>query len=205
MWYFGKKYHRIAQEERIIMADVSTIKKDAEVKIHKAHEAFERACGALRTGRAHPALVENIMVEIYGVKQPLKQAAKINIMEARTLKIVPFDRSQVQAVEKAIRDSDLGINPTVTGTDILLSLPALTEERRKDLVKVLKDDTEKARVEIRNIRREANDGFKKLLKDKVISEDDEKRLIAEMQKMVDNAIKIVESVASKKEEELMKV
>jgi ribosome recycling factor len=187
------------------MADLNSIKKDAETKIHKAHEAFERALGALRTGRAHPALVENIMVEIYGIKQPIKNAAKINIIEARKIKIVPFDKSQVKSFETAIRDSDLGINPTVTGTEILLLLPALTEERRKDLVKVLKEDTEKARIEIRNIRREANDGFKKLLKDKVISEDDEKHGEADIQKMVDKAVKDVEVVAGNKEKELMTV
>jgi ribosome recycling factor len=185
--------------------DINSIKKEAETKIHKANEAFERACGGLRTGRAHPALVENIMVEIYGDKQPLKQAAKINVVEARALKIVPFDRSQIAAVEKAIRDSDLGINPTVNGTDIHLALPALTEERRKDLVKVLKEYIEKARVEIRNIRREANDGFKKLQKDKTISEDDTKRAEKDMQIMIDKAIKEVESIADKKEEELMTV
>jgi ribosome recycling factor len=185
--------------------DVNSIKKNAEESIQKARQAFDRILGSIRTGRAHPALVENIMVEIYGAKQPIKQTAKINVLEARTLKVVPFDKSQVKAIETAIRDSDLGINPTVTGTEIILSLPPLTEERRKDLVKVLKKDTEEAKVGVRKIRQAANDAIKKLLKDKVISEDDERRAEADVQKIIDKAIEDIEKAADSKEEELMTI
>lgn len=187
------------------MIDVKSIKQETEQKLQKAKQAFDRACGSLRTGRAHPALVENIMAEIYGNKQPLKQVAKISVSDPRTLKIVPFDKSQVKSIETAIRDSDLGINPTVVGTEIILPLPALTEERRRDLVKVLKGILEEHRIEIRNVRRDANEGFKELQKAKTISEDESERAKTEIQKLVDAATKDIEGAAADKEKELLAI
>lgn len=187
------------------MASIIDIKKETETKIHNALEFFKKEISRLRTGRAHTGLIDDMPVEVYGAKQALKQVAKINVLDAQRLKISPFDKSQIQSIEKSIRESDLGINPTTTGTDIILSLPPLTGERRAELIKVLGKDTEAVKVEIRNIRREANDGIKKLLKDKDISEDEERRAIEEVQKIIDKAIEDAEKLAEEKEKELKTV
>jgi len=157
----------------------------------------------VRTGRASPSLLDGIVVEYYGTPTPLRQLASVTVEDSRTLKINVFDRSLSQAVEKAIMKSDLGLNPSSAGTDIRVPLPALTEERRKDLIKIVRGEAEQGRVSVRNVRRDANDKIKALLKDKEISEDDERRAQDEVQKMTDAYIKKVDAALSEKETELM--
>ena len=157
----------------------------------------------MRTGRASPSLLDGIVVEYYGTPTPLRQLASVTVEDSRTLKINVFDRSMGPAVEKAIMASDLGLNPSSAGSDIRVPLPALTEERRKDLIKVVRGEAEQGRVSVRNVRRDANDKIKALLKDKEISEDDERRTQDEIQKMTDARIKNVDAALAEKEKELM--
>jgi len=182
---------------------ISDIRKDAEVRMEKCVEAFKNQIGKIRTGRASPALLDGIVVEYYGTPTPLRQLASVTVEDSRTLKINVFDRSLGPAVEKAIMASDLGLNPSSAGSDIRVPLPALTEERRKDLIKVVRGEAEGARVAVRNVRRDANDKVKNLLKDKEISEDDDRRSQDDVQKMTDAAIKKVDAALAEKETELM--
>ncbi|MCT4700901.1 ribosome recycling factor [Enterobacteriaceae bacterium H20N1] len=182
---------------------ISDIRKDAEVRMEKCVESFKNQIGKIRTGRASPALLDGIVVEYYGTPTPLRQLASVTVEDSRTLKINVFDRSLGPAVEKAIMASDLGLNPSSAGSDIRVPLPALTEERRKDLIKVVRGEAEGARVAVRNVRRDANDKVKALLKDKEISEDDDRRSQDDVQKMTDAAIKKVDAVLAEKEAELM--
>lgn len=183
---------------------ISDIRKDAEVRMEKCVEAFKTQIGKIRTGRASPALLDGIVVEYYGTPTPLRQLASVTVEDSRTLKINVFDRSLGPAVEKAIMASDLGLNPSSAGTDIRVPLPALTEERRKDLIKVVRGEAEQGRVSVRNVRRDANDKVKALLKDKEISEDDDRRSQDDVQKMTDAAIKKIDAALAEKEDELMK-
>nr|WP_255697812.1 MULTISPECIES: ribosome recycling factor [unclassified Pantoea] len=169
----------------------------------KCVEAFKNTISKVRTGRASPSLLDGIVVEYYGTPTPLRQLASVTVEDSRTLKINVFDRSMGPAVEKAIMASDLGLNPSSAGSDIRVPLPALTEERRKDLIKIVRGEAEQGRVSVRNVRRDANDKIKALLKDKEISEDDERRSQEEIQKMTDARIKNVDAALAEKEKELM--
>ncbi|SQJ10326.1 Ribosome-releasing factor [Serratia rubidaea] len=171
--------------------------------MEKSVEAFKNQISKIRTGRASPSILDGIMVEYYGAATPLRQLASITVEDSRTLKINVFDRSLSQAVEKAIMTSDLGLNPSSAGSDIRVPLPALTEERRKDLIKIVRGEAEQGRVSVRNVRRDANDKVKALLKDKEISEDEERRAQDDIQKMTDAYIKLVDTALAEKEKELM--
>ncbi|OOE57070.1 ribosome recycling factor [Salinivibrio sp. ML323] len=184
---------------------INDIKDDAKARMDKSVDALKHTLGKLRTGRAHPSLLEGITVEYYGAPTPLNQLASIVAEDARTLAISVYDKQVTQAVEKAIMTSDLGLNPASAGTVIRVPLPPLTEERRKDMVKVVRAEGEQARVAVRNIRRDANNELKALLKDKEISEDDEHRAQDNIQKLTDEAVKNVDALLDAKEKELMEV
>lgn len=181
---------------------ISDIRKDAEVRMDKCVEAFKTQISKIRTGRASPSLLDGIVVEYYGTPTPLRQLASVTVEDSRTLKINVFDRSMSPAVEKAIMASDLGLNPNSAGSDIRVPLPPLTK-RRKDLTKIVRGEAEQARVAVRNVRRDANDKVKALLKDKEISEDDDRRSQDDVQKLTDAAIKKIEAALADKEAELM--
>jgi ribosome recycling factor len=184
---------------------INDIIKDSKVRMEKSVDALKSQLNKVRTGRAHPSLLDGIQVSYYGADTPLRQVANVSIDDARTLSISVFDKSLVQAVEKAIMASDLGLNPMSAGTSIRVPLPALTEERRRDLVKVVRAEAEGGRVAVRNIRRDANAELKSLLKDKEISEDDERRAADEVQKVTDTYVKKIDEVLADKEKELMEV
>lgn len=182
---------------------INAIKQDAQVRMEKCVEAFNNHISKIRTGRAHPSLLEGITVEYYGSPTPLRQLANVVAEDARTLAITVFDRSIGAAVEKAILTSDLGLNPSSAGATIRVPLPPLTEERRKDLIKIVRAEAEQGRVSVRNVRRDANDKIKALLKDKEISEDEERRSQDEIQKITDLMVKKVDEALAEKEKELM--
>ena len=182
---------------------INDIRKDAEVRMDKCVEAFKNQISKIRTGRASRSLLDGIIVEYYGTPTPLRQLASVTVEDTRTLKINVFDRSMSPAVEKAIMASDLGLNPSSAGADIRVPLPPLTEERRKDLIKVVRGEAEQGRVSVRNVRRDANDKVKALLKEKEISEDDDRRSQDDIQKMTDAAIKKIDAALAEKEAELM--
>lgn len=173
--------------------------------MQKSIESLKNELTKIRTGRAHPSLLDHISVDYYGSMMALSQVANIAIEDARTLSITPWEKPMVAVIEKAILKSDLGLNPAVAGTVIRVPVPALTEERRRDLVKVVKNEAEGARVAIRNIRRDANGELKALEKDKTISEDEERRAEDNVQKLTDKYIKEVEAVFEKKEKDLMAI
>jgi ribosome recycling factor len=184
---------------------INEVQQDAEIRMGKTIDSFRIDLTKIRTGRAHPSLLDHIKVSFYGVDTPLNQAANITIQDARTLQITPFDKSLVEAIEKAIMNSDLGLNPMSAGTVIRVPLPALTEERRKDLIKVVRGEAESARVAIRNIRRDANSTFKELVKEKEISEDEERKAQEMIQKLTNDKIGIVDKMLTDKEAELMEI
>ncbi|BBU94958.1 MULTISPECIES: ribosome recycling factor [Providencia] len=182
---------------------INEIQKDAQDRMEKSLEAFKSQISKVRTGRASPSLLDGITVEYYGSATPLRQLANVTVEDSRTLAISVFDRSMSPAIEKAIMASDLGLNPSSAGTVIRVPLPPLTEERRKDLIKVVRGDAEQGRIAVRNVRRDANDKVKALLKDKEISEDDERRSQDDIQKLTDSYIKKVDEALAQKEAELM--
>lgn len=184
---------------------IDDIIKDSKVRMEKSVDALKTQLTKVRTGRAHPSLLDGIMVSYYGADTPLRQVANVSIEDARTLAITVFDKSLTAAVEKAIMASDLGLNPMSAGTVIRVPLPALTEERRKSLVKLVRGEAENGRVAVRNIRRDANADLKTLQKDKAISEDDERRATEEIQKITDTFVKKIDDVLTEKERELMEV
>jgi len=184
---------------------INDIHKDAQARMAKSIEALRHTLVKVRTGRASTALVDHIKVNYYGSDVPLSQVASVAVADARSLTITPWEKQIVGAVEKAILGSDLGLTPNTAGTTIRLNIPALTEERRKDLTKVVHGEGEDAKVAIRNIRRDAIQQAKELLKEKQISEDDERRFEDEIQKVTDSAIKDVDEVVKTKEQELMAV
>ena len=184
---------------------INEIKEDAKQRMEKSVEALRNQVAKVRTGRAHPSILDTVMVNYYGVDTPLKQLANITVEDSRTLALTVFDKSSSQAVEKAILTSDLGLNPAAAGTVIRIPMPPLTEERRRDLVKVVRAEAEQGRVAVRNIRRDANGDLKALLKDKEISEDEDRRAQDEIQKLTDIAVKNVDEVLATKEKELMEV
>jgi ribosome recycling factor len=181
------------------------IQQDAENRMKKRIEILGQDLAKVRTGRAHPSLLEGIMVLYYGNPTPLNQAANINVEDARTLIITAWDKSMVQAIDKAIRTSDLGLNPATAGTTIRVPMPPLTEERRKELVKHVRAVSEEARVSVRTIRREANQQIKDLGKAKKITEDDERRSEEVVQKLTDRFIAEIDKITTHKETELMQV
>lgn len=184
---------------------LNDIKKDAQARMAKSIDALRHTLVKVRTGRASTALVEHVKVNYYGSDVPLSQVATVTISDSRSLTITPWEKQIVGAVEKAILASDLGLTPNTAGTTIRLNLPALTEERRKELSKVVHGEGEDTKVAIRNIRRDANQQIKDLLKDKQITEDDERRAEEEIQKLTDKSIKDVDDVVKAKEQELMAV
>ncbi len=184
---------------------IAHIKKSAEQKMQKSIEAFKANLGKVRTGRAHTGLLDHIQADYYGSMMPIGQTANITLIDARTIGVQPWEKKMVAVVEKAIRESDLGLNPSTQGDLIRVPMPALTEQRRKDLVKVIKGEGEDARVAVRSSRREANEQLKKLLKDKAVSEDEERRAQDEVQKLTDRSIAEVEKLLVSKEAEIMAV
>lgn len=185
--------------------NMDQIKKDAEARMAKSIDALRSELSRVRTGRANTALVEHVHVDYYGAKTPLSQAANVTVGDARTLVITPWDRGLVSAIEKAILESGLGLNPVTAGQIIRVPVPALTEERRKELSKVVRAEGENAKVAIRNIRRDSNNHLKELLKKKEVSEDEEKRAQDMIQKMTDRFIADVDKLVHAKEQDLMEV
>jgi ribosome recycling factor len=184
---------------------IADIYKGAAERMAKSIESLKTELTKLRTGRAHTSLLDHITVDYYGNPTPINQVANVNAIDARTLSVTPWEKSMVAAVEKAIMTSDLGLNPATVGTTIRVPLPALTEERRRDMTKVVRNEAEGARVAIRNIRRDANADLKDLLKEKMISEDEDRRGQEEIQKLTDKYIAEVEKLLAAKEAELMEV
>lgn len=185
------------------MSDINKIKADATARMQKSVEALKGQLIRLRTGRANPALLDHVRVDYYGSEVPVAQAATVTVEDARTISITAYDKALVSVIEKAILKSDLGLTPNVAGTTIRIIMPPLTEERRRDLVKVVKTETENAKVSIRGVRRDANQAVKDLGKAKTISTDEEKRGEAEVQKLTDQFVAKVDETASAKEKELM--
>lgn len=184
---------------------INEIKQDAQERMAKSVDALKNNLSKIRTGRAHPSILQNISVEYYGAPTPLNQVANIIAEDARTLAITVFDKELTPMVEKAIMKSDLGLNPMSAGTVIRVPLPPLTEERRKDLVKIVRSEAEGGRVAVRNIRRDANADFKALLKEKEISEDEDRKAQDEIQKITDASVKDIDELLAVKEKELMEV
>lgn len=184
---------------------INDIKKDAESRMGKSVEALKTELTKLRTGRAHTSLLDHVMVEYYGSQVPLNQVASISVGDARTLTVQPWEKPMVQKVEKAILESDLGLNPATAGEVIRVPLPALTEERRKDMIRIVRQEGENARVAIRNIRRDAISDFKSLLKDKEITEDEEHKAEEDIQKLTDKYIARVDEALEAKEKDLMEI
>lgn len=181
------------------------IQKRTTERMKKSIEALKNELAKIRTGRAHPSLLEHVHVNYYGNEVPLSQAANVTVEDSRTLAITPWERTMVPAIEKAILTSDLGLNPSNTGSVIRVPLPPLTEQRRKELIKVVRHEAENSRVAVRNIRRDANTELKSSLKDKLISEDDEKRSEEQIQKLTDQFIKEIDSLLDEKEADLMSI
>jgi len=186
------------------MNDIDIV-KDAGGRMDKTITAFKHELSKIRTGRAHPSLLEHIMVKYYGSEVPLNQTANIGVQDARTLSVSAWDRKVIPDIEKAILNSDLGLNPITSGTVIHIPLPPLTEERRKELTKVVRAEAEKARVAIRNIRRDANNSFKHMMKDKNITADQERQDEDKIQKLTDKHIQDVDNIVAEKEKELMEI
>jgi ribosome recycling factor len=184
---------------------IDDVKKDAAERMAKSVEALTHELAKIRTGRAHPSLLDHITVSYYGSEMPIRQVANVTAEDARTLAVTPWEKGMVQAVEKAIMQSDLGLNPNTAGTVIRVPMPALTEERRRDLIKVARHEAEQARVAVRNIRRDANSELKEFVKEKLISEDDERRGQEIVQKLTDQYVKEVDQALAAKEEDLMSI
>ena len=184
---------------------LNDVQQKAQDRMQKALDSLDIRLSKIRTGRAQPGLLDGIMVDYYGSMSPLRQVAQINVEDARTLKITVFDRNAIKAVEKAIQQSDLGLNPVVAGTEIRVPLPPLTEERRKDLVKIVKGEVEQTNVEIRNVRRDSMDDVKKLKKANEITEDEQKDGEKKLQELTDKYIKNVEEMTKKKEAEILSI
>ncbi|HOI67515.1 MAG TPA: ribosome recycling factor [Thiomonas arsenitoxydans] len=184
---------------------IAEIKKNTEEKMHKSIESLKLDLAKVRTGRAHTGLLDHVMVDYYGTMMAINQVANMNLVDARTISVQPWEKKMVQAVEKAIRESDLGLNPQTQGDIIRVPMPALTEERRRDLVKVIKQEGEGAKVAVRNLRRDANQSLKDLVKAKEISEDDERRAQDEVQKITDRCIAEIDKQLAQKEAEIMAV
>jgi ribosome recycling factor len=184
---------------------IEDIIKDAESRMGKSVESLGHELTKIRTGRAHPSLLDHIMVDYYGSEMPVNQVANVAVEDARTLTVTPWEKQMVPVIEKAIISSDLGLNPATAGTVMRIPLPPLTEERRHDLIRVVRQEAEGARVAVRNIRRDANSDVKALLKEKEISEDDERRAEEQIQKLTDRFVGDVDKILSEKETELLEI
>ena len=184
---------------------LNDVKKNADQKMQKSVEALKANLGKIRTGRAHTGLLDHVRVDYYGTPTPINQVAKIILIDARTIGVTPFEKKLVPTIEKGIRESDLGLNPVTSGDTIRLPMPALTEERRRELVKVVKHEAENAKVAVRNLRRDAIQHLKDALKKHEISENDERRALDEMQKMTDKHVADIDRLLAEKEKELMAV
>jgi ribosome recycling factor len=184
---------------------IADVKKSAEQKMLKTVDALKHDYQKVRTGRAHTGLLDHIQVDYYGAMMPINQVANITLADARTIAVQPWEKKMVQVVEKAIRDSDLGLNPATSSDVIRVPMPPLTEERRKDLIKVVRHEAENARIAVRNVRRDANEHLKKLLKDHSISEDDERHAQTDVQKLTDRYIAEIDKVLQVKEADLLAV
>lgn len=184
---------------------ISELKKTVETKMQKSIESLKTALAKVRTGRASTGLLDHIQVDYYGTPTQLSQVASVSLMDARTLSVQPWEKTMLAKVEKAIRDSDLGLNPSTMGDVIRVPMPMLTEERRRDLVKVVRGDGEDAKIAIRNLRRDANSSLKEAVKSKEISEDDDRRTQDEVQKLTDKYIAEVDKMLAQKEQDLMQI
>jgi ribosome recycling factor len=184
---------------------IADIKKTAEAKMGKSIESFKNELHKIRTGRAHPGLLDQVQVEYYGSHVPISQVANVTLLDARTISVQPWEKGMGPKIEKAIRESDLGLNPASQGDLLRVPMPALTEERRKELTKVVRHAGEEAKIATRSIRREANEHLKKLLKDKEVSEDDERRAQDEVQRLTDRVIAEIDRLVQGKEAEVMAV
>lgn len=184
---------------------IDDIKQDAAGRMAKSVQSLGENLAKVRTGRAHPSLLDHLTVSYYGAEVPLTQVANIGVEDARTITVQPYEQQMVSAVEKAIMESDLGLNPNSAGTMIRVPMPALTEERRRDMTKIVRHEAEHARVAVRNIRRDANNDLKALVKDKLISEDDERRGQEIVQKLTDQHVKEIDELLEKKEADLMSI
>jgi ribosome recycling factor len=181
------------------------VKKNTEQKMQKSIETLKTDLAKVRTGRAHVGILDHVMVDYYGTPTQISQVANLTLLDARTIGVQPWEKKMIAAVEKAIRESDLGLNPATVGDVIRVPTPALTEERRKEMVKLVRSEAEDAKIAIRNIRRDANESLKKLLKDKAISEDDERRTQEEVQKLTDKFVAEVDKLVVEKEKDVMTV
>ena len=184
---------------------IDDIKKDASSRMHKSVEALGEHLAKVRTGRAHASLLDHLTVSYYGSEVPLKQVANVGVEDARTITVQPYEQQMVKVVEKAIMESDLGLNPNSAGTLIRVPMPQLTEERRRDMTKIVRHEAEQARVAVRNIRRDCNHDLKSLVKDKLISEDDEHRGQEIIQKLTDQHVKEIDQLLEIKEKDLMSI
>jgi len=187
------------------MNTLADVKKNAEQKMHKSLEVLKNDLGKVRTGRAHTGLLDHVMVDYYGSQMPIPKVANVSLLDGRTLGVSPWEKKMLGAIEKAIRESDLGLNPATQGDTVRVPMPALTEERRRDLVKVIKHEAENAKVAVRNQRRDANQALKELLKGKAVSEDQERRAQDEIQKLTDKHITDIDKMIAAKEAELTAV
>ena len=187
------------------MSTTQEVKNTAEQKMQKSVDALKNDLGKIRTGRAHSGLLDHVMVDYYGSMVPIAQVANVTVVDARTLGVSPWEKKLVGAIEKAIRDSDLGLNPASQGELIRVPMPALTEERRRDLTKIVKSEGEDAKIAVRNVRRDANTALKELLKQKTVSEDDERRAQDEVQKLTDRFVSEIDKMLQTKEVELLAI
>ena len=184
---------------------IADIKKTTEVKMDQSIAAFSNNLTKIRTGRANPALLDSVQVDYYGSMMPIGQVANVSLLDARTISVQPWEKGMAAKIEKAIRDSDLGLNPSAMGELIRVPMPPMTEERRKELTKVVRSEGENAKIAVRNLRRDANEAVKKLVKDKLASEDDQKRAEADIQKVTDKHIADIDKLVASKEQEIMAV
>lgn len=184
---------------------IADLKKTTEAKMQKSVESFKTDLAKVRTGRAHTGILDHVTVDYYGTQTPINQVAKVTLIDGRTIGVAPFEKKTAQAIEKAIRDSNLGLNPAGAGDMIRVPMPSLTEERRKELAKVVHKEAETARIAVRNLRREAIHAVKEALKKKQVSENDERRAIDDVQKLTDRHIAEIDKLLAEKEAELMAV
>jgi ribosome recycling factor len=184
---------------------IAEIKSNAQTKMDQSIAAFKSTLTKIRTGRANPALLDTVQVEYYGTMMPISQVASVNLLDARTISVQPFDKGMGAKIEKAIRESDLGLNPAAMGDLLRVPMPPMSEERRKEMTKLVRHEGENAKIAIRNLRRDANEHVKKLVKDKLASEDEQKRTEGEIQKVTDKHIAEIDSLVASKEQEIMAV
>jgi len=184
---------------------IDDIKKNAELKMHKSIESLKIDLGKIRTGRAHTGILDHVMVDYYGNPTPLPQVANVTLLDGRTIGVAPWEKKMINVVEKAIRDCDLGLNPATQGDIVRVPMPALTEERRRDLIKIVKSEGENAKVAVRNVRRDANNQLKDLLKKKLVAEDQERKAQEDVQKLTDRSIADIDKALQVKEVDLMAI